>query len=281
MTTAPPSIPATIPAELTLPGGTTVTLALPAGDVTAEALLPALRALVDAYMASVKRTATEADQPVTCRAGCAACCRQYVPVSDVEARALASLVEAMPEPRRATIEARFAEARRRLDEADATEPMLATPRPVGEEALRLLNVYHRLDVACPFLEDEACSIYADRPLICREYVATSHPDLCDFRSKEGPTVIRVLRVSHALHLMTSDPADPVRIVFPLVLGPTWIERQTTEPERLTAETWMARFASALRHAIQTRYGDRAETMVEADASSWTTVFATKGFTPPR
>ncbi len=79
---------------------------------------------------------------------------------------------------------------------------------------------------------------------------------------------------------SGESADPARIVFPLMPGPPRIERQTTEPERPTAKTWMARFAVALRHAIQTRYGERAETMVEADASSWTTVFATKGFTAP-
>jgi hypothetical protein len=33
-------------------------------------------------------------------------------------------------------------------------------------------------VACPFLEDEACSIHADRPLSCREYLVTSPPELC-------------------------------------------------------------------------------------------------------
>ncbi len=33
--------------------------------------------------------------------------------------------------------------------------------------------YFHLGIACPFLEDESCSIHADRPISCREYLVTS------------------------------------------------------------------------------------------------------------
>lgn len=38
--------------------------------------------------------------------------------------------------------------------------------------------YFHLGVACPFLEDESCSIHADRPLTCREYLVTSPAGNC-------------------------------------------------------------------------------------------------------
>jgi hypothetical protein len=31
---------------------------------------------------------------------------------------------------------------------------------------------------CPFLEDESCSIYVDRPMVCREYHVTSPAERC-------------------------------------------------------------------------------------------------------
>src|ERR1044072_10056443 len=38
--------------------------------------------------------------------------------------------------------------------------------------------YATLSLACPFLLDDACSIYAERPFVCRQYLVTSAPELC-------------------------------------------------------------------------------------------------------
>ena len=35
--------------------------------------------------------------------------------------------------------------------------------------------YFQLGIPCPFLEEESCSIYHDRPITCREYLVTSPP----------------------------------------------------------------------------------------------------------
>lgn len=31
---------------------------------------------------------------------------------------------------------------------------------------------------CPFLQDSACAIYDERPLVCREYLVTNPPAAC-------------------------------------------------------------------------------------------------------
>ncbi|QEL22980.1 hypothetical protein FQV39_10685 [Bosea sp. F3-2] len=36
-----------------------------------------------------------------------------------------------------------------------------------------------LKLTCPFLADDACSIYAERPFTCRQYLVTSPPKLCE------------------------------------------------------------------------------------------------------
>ena len=47
-----------------------------------------------------------------------------------------------------------------------------------EGARALTRRYLALGITCPFLERDACSIYADRPFVCRQYFVTSPPDLC-------------------------------------------------------------------------------------------------------
>ncbi|WP_419808433.1 YkgJ family cysteine cluster protein [Sphingomonas sp.] len=158
-------------------GGEPLTLAItvPAGRTTGEAMLPVLQGLSSLFSdRAAARTAREG-KPISCRMGCAACCRQMVPVSGTEARHLARVVAAMPPPRRAVVRARFAAALATLDAAGLLDRIRDTAGLTArEEGLD----YLRLRIACPFLEDEACSIHPDRPLGCREYLVTSPPENC-------------------------------------------------------------------------------------------------------
>ena len=38
--------------------------------------------------------------------------------------------------------------------------------------------YFKFGIACPFLEDESCSIHPDRPMACREYLVSSPAENC-------------------------------------------------------------------------------------------------------
>ncbi|HTE37809.1 MAG TPA: YkgJ family cysteine cluster protein [Reyranella sp.] len=150
-------------------------LTVPAGAVTVEQLLPILRGLSSLFSARGAVRSEAAGRPISCRAGCGACCRQLVPLSPSEARALARLVDTMPEPRRALIRGRFEEALRKLDAAGLLGRM-GTRTP--EERTELGRAYFRQGIACPFLEDESCSIHPDRPMACREYLVTSPAENC-------------------------------------------------------------------------------------------------------
>jgi Fe-S-cluster containining protein len=99
-----------------------------------------------------------------------------VPVAESEARSIAALVEAMPEPRRSEIRARFETAERRLAETRLASRLVEIPD--GKTAIEIGTQYFELGVPCPFLEAESCSIHPDRPLRCREYFVTSPPAAC-------------------------------------------------------------------------------------------------------
>ncbi len=88
---------------------------VPAAPVPARPLLPFFQGTAHQVIDSAVREARKRGETVSCRAGCGACCRQIVPVSEIEAHHLKELVDAMPEPRRTTVRARFEEARRGLD----------------------------------------------------------------------------------------------------------------------------------------------------------------------
>src|SRR4051812_25330059 len=65
--------------EVTVPVGPT-----PLGD-----LLPVFRGLTNAVVARAVAEVETTGKAISCRAGCGACCRQVVPVSESEARAIA------------------------------------------------------------------------------------------------------------------------------------------------------------------------------------------------
>ena len=101
-----------------------------------------------------------------------------MPIAESEAVRLAELVADMPEGRREQIRARFDAGLRKLSDYGLHDRARGFSALDRTERMRLGGEYLRLRVACPFLEDENCSIYTDRPLRCREFLVTSPPENC-------------------------------------------------------------------------------------------------------
>lgn len=166
--------------ELTIAGRTlAVRLPVPTGKTDLRGLLPALRALMAGLCGVALDIAAGEGRHVSCRAGCGACCRQLVPLAGAEAHELAALVELLPPDRRATIQARFAAARSRLEAAGLWPVLTGMAEITDPKAAAALGLdYFAQRIPCPFLEDESCSIHPDRPLACREYLVSSDPARC-------------------------------------------------------------------------------------------------------
>jgi len=151
----------------------------PLGQQPAGALLPAARKLSYELTTIALKSACQDGRTVSCQAGCGACCRQLVAISLAEAQMLADVVAGLPPERQAVIRGRFAVAIQRLEEAgllDGAEPKGSRMLQAASDDPTVTAVarrYFRLQIACPFLEDESCSIHPDRPLVCREYHVTS------------------------------------------------------------------------------------------------------------
>ena len=199
------------PVELELP--------VPAEAVAPQAMMPVFQMLADTLVSAATSAAEQAGHCVSCRLKCAACCRQLVPLAAAEVPWIRELVDRMPEPRRSQVQARFAEALRRLEAAGLLDDLQGLRSLADEDLLALANAYVSQDIACPFLEDESCSIYAERPLACREYLVTSPAENC---FGAGPRQIdRVplpVSVSSVLPRLGSDDQQGGRATTPLVLA---------------------------------------------------------------
>jgi len=200
----------------------------PLGEQTVGAMLPVARKLSYELTTIALKSACQDGRTVSCRAGCGACCRQLVAISLVEAQTLADVVAAMPAERQAVIRRRFAAAIERLEAVgmlDAAEEhgnrLLRTTRDepsVSDVARR----YFRQQIACPFLEDESCSIHPERPLVCREYHVTSPAADCA-RLYQTPidSVLSPIRMGDVMTEVTHKVSGAPLGAIPLVLSLEW------------------------------------------------------------
>lgn len=210
-----------------------MSVSVSSGPMRLNDLLPLVRNLDDAIIQATLKSVEAGGQTISCKRGCGACCRQLVAISTVDAQSLAELVAAMSPERQSVIRARFDQRVRRLEDAG----LLDREEPIGDRALvikdcgsrdaslqELSRRYFRLQMSCPFLEDEACSIYAERPMVCREYQVTSPAERCA-NLFEQP----VDRVEMPVHLgdVIARTAQRVNEVpaysVPLVLALEWSE----------------------------------------------------------
>ncbi len=193
-------------------------LTLPARRMRLAEFLPFLQTLGSHVASQLEAASTKRGKPVSCVKGCGACCRQLVAVSAVEAVALSRLVAAMPSQRRETIVARFETAYERAQASGVLQKMADR----SLDARQGKASYFRLGIACPFLENEACGIHPDRPLVCREYLATSPAAHCAqiFDGRTVETIDVDVHLSEALlragAKLTGKRAESAPLSFALV-----------------------------------------------------------------
>jgi Fe-S-cluster containining protein len=223
----------------------------PTGPTSARQMLPFFRAVAEAIVDRGVRHVVAEGKAVSCRAGCGACCRQLVPIAPPEAHVIADLVEEMPEPRRATIRERFAAARARLGETPLLA-MLEDPGTFADGDLQRLGLdYFALGIACPFLEDESCSIYPERPIACREYLVTSPAEDCARPSAESISMVPMPgQASSAVSRLDEAPGERFIPWVPLILAPSWSRSNPEDPPKLMAPELLRRFFSRLAEPAQ-------------------------------
>jgi Fe-S-cluster containining protein len=206
---------------------------VPLGQRRPGELLPAAEEFTHQVTAITIRKARDRGKPISCKAGCGACCRQLVAISVVEAQAIANVVVGLPQNRQCVIRERFASALARLEQAGLLDPRSKRgDRPLVVSSAgdtrtllhELSKQYFQLQIPCPFLENESCSIHPNRPLVCREYHVVSPAERCAELYK-----FRVQKVAPPLHMSEILAHVVARIAgvkdrtIALVLALEWME----------------------------------------------------------
>lgn len=218
----------------------------PSGPVQLEALLPFMYAVDDAAIAVAEGQARKGGAKVSCAKGCSACCRrQPVPVTPAEAGALAGHVKRLPSAQRLRVEQRFADAAAQLRSAGLFDIFMRdTPLDSPAQARDAATAYMTLGLACPFLQDDACSIHAQRPFVCRQYLVSSPPALCADPLQQPVAVLPMpMRPASAMLAVTPHKSGKPSFTVPLVLALAYTERRADEPPltvdaRLTLARWV-------------------------------------------
>ena len=229
-------------------------MTVPAKPVKLHRILPIFQQLTNTFVEAGVAAVEAQGESISCKAGCGACCRQPVPISEAEVYQIAELVEALPEPRRSVIKARFAQGVAQVRAAgwfDAFEACVERGRAMTHEAAAQQQVdvvlqYFRHGVPCPFLEDESCSIHADRPLACREYLVTSPAENCaDPRAGTVRKIDVVLRPSRSVAAISRSGRMNDHGLLLLILALELAARHPENAPEKAGSDWMMEF---FRHA---------------------------------
>lgn len=202
-----------------------------AGPSRLRDLLPVATEISRQVTALALADARERGEEVSCKPGCAACCRQLVPISAIEARRLAEVIDELPPKRRREVRRRFAEAVARMEQIgllDAGDErgrhaLRGAPLPGESSWDNVSRRFFAAQIACPLLEQERCGLYDERPMICREYHVTTPAAWCGEFGGRARAVARPVRMSEALAAAGNDLAGTDFPSVPLPLALEWAE----------------------------------------------------------
>ncbi len=211
---------------------------VPTGFVPVTAIVPVTRRLGEEMLKLEELRAREAGRSISCRMGCAACCRMLVPLSPPEAFALREYIEQLPTDRRNALAQHMTDTKSTLQSHGLLDQLRAVAdadTAIPDEELDPINrAYYALRLPCPFLENEICSIYEARPAACRELLVTSPAELCNdlVGNPVAPIPVSV-RIGTVLGLLWSALTERPPRLIPLPLALDWAEQHRDEAVR----TW--------------------------------------------
>lgn len=219
-------------------GRLTTVIDVPTGFIPITSIVPTARRLGEEAAKLEEHGAIETGQSISCRMGCAACCRMLVPLSAPEAFALHDYLAQLPTDQRDRLTSRLNETAVQLRQErllDRLQEVAESADALPDEALEPINrAYYALRIPCPFLENEICSIYEARPAACRELLVTSPAELCQDLVNNAVRPLPVsMRIGTILGLLWATLTNSPPRLIPLPIALDWAERHREEATR----TW--------------------------------------------
>jgi Fe-S-cluster containining protein len=230
-------------------------MSLPAKPVKLKKMLPVFQKMSDTFVNIGITAAENKGRKISCRAGCGACCRQAVPISETEVYRIAELVENLPEPRKTKVKKKFDKAFehftkvgwfKKMDEF-ISQNKENNDEDVGKKLSEIVLEYFYEKIPCPFLENESCSIHPDRPIACREYLVDSPAENCSNPTlKTVNMVSQPIEVSKVLRQISrANVSFDSPVLIPLVSALEIAGKHRDESSKKPGNEWMNDFFEIL------------------------------------
>ncbi len=122
---------------------------------------------------------------ITCKKGCAYCCTQYISISMAHGLVIVDYLYGNPEKLESFLKQYVKWSRALSGEPALQELEKCTTNSyrVKRTPQELLDRYAELEIPCPFLAADACTIYPVRPICCASHLSVSPPAWCRAKSE--------------------------------------------------------------------------------------------------
>ena len=164
-------------------------------------IVPLLRMLSVKINQAIHRQAIDNGLSIPCHKGCASCCYFLIPLSVPEALCLVGEIMLMPLAQYENLKRHWD---RIGDQMREQLPKNLSPPYTNDiscsQLKKISNWYTLQKQPCSFLQKNVCTIYRQRPLVCRDFLVTGSSLQCQLGKvstkatvKMFPTFIHVLR----------------------------------------------------------------------------------------
>jgi Fe-S-cluster containining protein len=210
-------------------------------------IVPLARILCDRITEIVLRRISSAEGSIPCSKGCSACCmRCLVPMSVPEALRFKEEIIAEPANRRESVwEACLRAAqlilRQRPPDSSVYQTDASNPEQSADMSL-ISSWYTSLNLTCPFLINNVCGIYEQRPLACREHFIRGSSAACRGQGEVAEVLEMPVRLPNVLGQLAGEleGTDVEAVILPLAL--LWSRENPERAERSwPAELMVKRF----------------------------------------
>lgn len=195
-------------------------------------IVPTAMALTDTLVEKAIAREERNGKSVSCGAGCGTCCRQLVMISIPEALFLVETISELEESQKNTLLHRFDAIQTKVEEWGLLDEIISPTYCTQNHNFPITKQYFHLDIPCPFLVNESCSIHENRPTVCRDYNVTSPKEMCkDPYAHDIKKLPTPLALTATLSKTTAVVSGKKMKMVPLSLLPYWSQNQEQEEKK--------------------------------------------------
>lgn len=164
-------------------------------SITLAHMVPVVRDVCSRVLARVEQDLDRKGSGVPCAVDCAVCCRFLIFLSIPEAFRLVEDVLALPVAQRDSVMVKAADLYKRF-QSQLSQPVPPESQDETPEA-KLFRCYRASEPDCPFLDQETCSFYLNRPMVCREHMVSGSAQ-CASTGEQPPDVVVPISMAETL-----------------------------------------------------------------------------------